>query len=90
MACIRDHDDHLNLMTRNLEEFQLGRTDDGRIHAPEPMESISAKRMRCPNCNRPAIAPMVSTYLRECIVENDWVCSGCGFEWSSTFNGLLV
>jgi hypothetical protein len=77
-------------MNVNLKEFQLGHSNNGRIHAPEPMESISAKRMRCPNCHRPAIAPMVSKYLQDCIVENDWVCSACGFEWSSSFNGLLV
>jgi rubredoxin len=84
-------DDHLHPMTHNNSiEFQPSRSDDNRIHAPNPMERISAKRMRCPNCDLPAIAPMVSTYLRECIVENDWVCSACGFEWSSGFNGLLV
>jgi hypothetical protein len=33
---------------------------------------------------------VVSTYLRDCIVENDWVYSACGLEWSSSFNGLLV
>jgi hypothetical protein len=33
---------------------------------------------------------MGSTYLRDTTVQNDWVCSACGFEWSSSFNGLLV
>jgi len=28
--------------------------------------------------------------LQKCIVENDWVCSACGVEWSSRFNWLLV
>jgi hypothetical protein len=57
-------DDHLHPMTLNNSiEFQPSRSDDNRIHAPNPMERISAKRMRCPNCDLPAIAPMVSTYL---------------------------
>jgi hypothetical protein len=77
-------------MTINSNEAQLSRTGDCRIPALQPMESISPTRMRCPNCELPAIAPVVSTYLRDCIVENDWVCSACGFEWSSSFNGLLV
>jgi hypothetical protein len=74
----------------DFAEFQQKSPSNNRIHAPSPTESIAVKRMQCPNCDLPAIAPVVSTYLRDCIVENDWVCSACGFEWSSSFNGLLV
>jgi rubredoxin len=77
-------------MTISSNESQPSRTSDSRIPAPSPMESVPATRMRCPNCDLPAIAPVVSTYLRDCIVENDWLCSACGFEWSSSFNGLVV
>jgi hypothetical protein len=69
-ACCNNH---LSFMTINSKEFQPSRNDDNRLHAPSPMEGVTANRMRCPNCNLPAIAPMVSTYLRECMVENDWV-----------------
>jgi len=77
-------------MTISSNESQPSRTSDSRIPAPSPMESVPATRTRCPNCDLPAIAPVVSTYLRDCIVENDWLCSACGFEWSSSFNGLVV
>jgi hypothetical protein len=77
-------------MTINSNESQASRTSERRIPAPRPVEGISPTRLRCPNCDLPAIAPVTSTYLRDCIVENDWVCSACGFEWSSSFNGLLV
>jgi hypothetical protein len=83
-------DDHLDFMIINSTAFHPHGPNDSRIHAPSPVESVPAKRIRCPNCNLPAIAPRVSTYLRECVVENDWVCSACGFEWSSRFNWLLV
>jgi hypothetical protein len=76
-------------MIIHSKEFLLGGPFAlDRIHAPMPVGSISTKRMRCPNCDRPTIAPMVSTYLMEGAVENDWVCSACGFEWSSGFNGF--
>jgi hypothetical protein len=77
-------------MIIHSKESHVGGTFADQIHAPMPIESISTKRMRCPNCDLPAIAPMVSTYLMENAVQNDWVCSSCGFEWSSSFNGLLV
>jgi hypothetical protein len=70
----------------NSTEFQ----QYGRIQSPGPIEIVAAKRMQCPNCNLRVIAPIASTYLHECIVENDWVCSACGVEWSSRFNWLLV
>jgi transposase-like protein len=69
-------------MTINSNEIQPGRA--------RPVASMSATRTRCPNCDLPAIAPVVSTYFRDRMVENDWVCSACGFEWSSSFNGLMV
>jgi hypothetical protein len=65
-------------------------TNDNRIHAASPVESVLAKRVRCPNCDLPAIAPAVSMYLQDCVVENDWICSACGFEWSSSFTGLMA
>jgi rubredoxin len=77
-------------MTITSNELLPSRTSDSRIPAPSPVESVPATRMRCPNCDLPAIAPVVSTYLRDGIVENNWVCSACGFEWSSSFNGLVV
>jgi hypothetical protein len=60
------------------------------IHAPAPFDSILTRRPRCPGCDHPAIAPVASTYRRDGLVENDWVCSSCGFEWSSGFNGLFA
>ena len=77
-------------MINNSNESQLSRTSDSRIPALSPVESVAAMRLRCPNCDLPAIAPVVSTYLRSCVVENNWVCNACGFEWSSSFNGLVV
>lgn len=79
----------MNYMIIHSTESHLGgpfATD--QIHAPMSIEGIPTKRTRCPNCDLPAIAPMVSTYLGENAVQNDWVCSACGFEWSSGFNGF--
>ena len=81
----------MNSMIIHSKEFHAGGPfETDRIHAPAPVEGISMTRVRCPNCDLPAIAPMVSTYLRDSAVQNDWVCSACGFEWSSSFKGLLV
>jgi hypothetical protein len=63
---------------------------DRHIEAPAPLESAATERVRCPNCHQPAIAPVVSTYLGDGLVENEWMCSACGFAWNSGFNGLQV
>jgi hypothetical protein len=60
------------------------------IEAPMPFESVPTQRARCPNCHQPAVAPVVSTYLGDGLVEDDWVCGACGFAWRSGFGGLLV
>jgi transposase-like protein len=41
---------------------------------------------RCPTCDHPAIAPLVATHLGAGRVQNDWTCSGCGFDWSDRFD----
>ena len=63
-------------------------TADAHIYAPMPVESVAANRMRCPNCNLPAVAPVASTYLSDDVMENAWHCSRCGCEWQSGFDGL--
>jgi hypothetical protein len=61
---------------------------DRHLHAPMPVESVAVNRMRCPSCNLPVVAPVASTYLHAALVEDDWHCSRCGFEWRSGFDGL--
>jgi hypothetical protein len=77
-------------MVISTKESRTNDFDNSQIHAQRPVGTVSEKRMRCPSCNLPAIAPMASTFLHECAVENDWVCSACGEQWSSRFSWLLV
>jgi len=77
-------------MTEHPLEFQQrgAYSADRQIYAPTPIESVAATRMRCPNCNLPAVAPVASTYVSDDLVENAWLCSRCGCEWQSGFEGL--
>jgi hypothetical protein len=83
---------HIGLMTFHPKEHhQRGTLNQERhVQAPTPLACFSSNCPRCPSCHHPAIAPVVSTYCREGLVENEWVCSACGFEWSNRFNGLLA
>lgn len=82
---------HVEGMVFHLTEF-THRTpvQDYRIQAPMPIASAATRQLRCPNCDHPAVAPVVSTYLGDGQVENEWLCSACGFAWTSGFNGLQV
>jgi transposase-like protein len=53
-------------------------------------EGVAPNRISCPNCGLPAVAPIGSMHLGKGLVQNDWVCSACGFEWSNRFDGLSV
>jgi transposase-like protein len=77
-------------MVISSKELRNNDFDNSQSQTQRLAGTVSATRMRCPSCNLPAIAPMASTFLHECAVENDWVCSACGAQWSSRFSWLLV
>jgi formate dehydrogenase maturation protein FdhE len=74
-----------------------GRSDQRRDRAQadwapdNDLEPVKARRSaQCPVCNRLAVEPVVSGFLKEGVVEHHWQCNSCHCEWTTQFRPMLV